>query len=280
MKARTCCLLLAVSMGAHADLREGFASVPGARIFYVDSGGSGFPVVFLHAATGSVPIWQHQARAVTEAGLRFIAYDRRGYGRTRLEPGGPQPGAAVDDLAALLDHLRIDAAYLVGTAAGGGIAMDFALSYPKRTRRLVIACSLGGAIDDEHRRLGEWLRPPAFGALPEQLKELGPEYRVANRAGAERWMEIARVAHAPEPHRVVQSPRTSVTLAAVSGIRVPVLGIAGGADLYSPPSLMRRFVERIGGARLVTLPDSGHSAHWEQPEAFNRLVLEFLMERN
>src|SRR5437763_1963840 len=75
-----------------ASLREGYADVPGARIFYRDAGGSGVPVVFLHAATGSSRVWQYQIPVFTAAKYRFIAYDRRGWGRTTVDPAGPQPG--------------------------------------------------------------------------------------------------------------------------------------------------------------------------------------------
>ena len=58
--------------------REGYAALPGVRIWYVDTGGSGVPVVFMHAATGSSRVWEHQVPAFAAAGYRFIAYDRRG----------------------------------------------------------------------------------------------------------------------------------------------------------------------------------------------------------
>ena len=62
--------------------REAYADVPGARIWHVDTGGSGLPVVFMHAATGSSRVWEHQMPAFTQAGYRVIAHDRRGWGRT------------------------------------------------------------------------------------------------------------------------------------------------------------------------------------------------------
>ncbi|HYR43727.1 MAG TPA: alpha/beta hydrolase, partial [Terriglobia bacterium] len=62
--------------------REGYAQLPGVRIWYKDTGGSGIPVVFMHAATGSSRVWDHQIPAFTAAGYRFIAYDRRGWGRS------------------------------------------------------------------------------------------------------------------------------------------------------------------------------------------------------
>jgi pimeloyl-ACP methyl ester carboxylesterase len=52
--------------------------------------------------------------------------------------------------------------------------------------------------------------------------------------------------------------------------------ITGGADLYAPPPILRLFAARIKGAQSVVVPEAGHSTYWEQPEVFNRAVLEFI----
>src|SRR2546427_9333722 len=93
--------------------REGYAQLSGVRIWYKDAGGSGIPVVFMHAATGSSRVWDHQIRAFTAAGYRSIAYDRRGWGRSLIGPADPQPGTAADDLQGLMDYLQIDRFHLV-----------------------------------------------------------------------------------------------------------------------------------------------------------------------
>src|SRR5436190_799939 len=90
----------------------------GVHLFYTDSGGSGVPVVLMHAATGSVRAWEHQTPAFVKAGYRVIVFDRRGWGRTTVDPNTP-PGTAADDLIALMNSLHIDRVHLVGTAAGG-----------------------------------------------------------------------------------------------------------------------------------------------------------------
>ena len=257
-------------------MREAFADLPGARIWYIDSGGSGTPVVFLHPATGSVRVWENQIKAFTSAGFRFIAYDRRGWGRTVVDAAGPQPGTAADDLQNLMDFLKIDRFHLVGTAAGGIVALDYALSFQKRLRGLVIAASIGGMVDDDYQKLGRWMRGPAFDALPPELKELGPAYRAANQAGAERWVELEKLSRPAGARAAAQPPRNRVTLAALEALNVPTLILAGGADLYAPPPMMQLFASHIKKAKTVTIPDAGHSVNWETPEAFNRAVLQFL----
>jgi pimeloyl-ACP methyl ester carboxylesterase len=120
------------------NIIEQHADLPGVRLFYIDTGGTGVPVVLMHAATGSVRAWEHQIPAFTKAGFRVISFDRRGWGRTESAPGAA-PGTAADDLIALMDHLHIDRFHLVGTAAGGFVTFDTALSFPKRLRSLVVA---------------------------------------------------------------------------------------------------------------------------------------------
>src|SRR5271163_286137 len=98
-------------------VRESYATVPGARIFYRDTGGSGVPVILLHAATGSSRVWEYQIPVFVAAGYRVIAFDRRGWGRSEIKPAEAQPGTAADDLLGLLDQLRLDRVHVIGTAA-------------------------------------------------------------------------------------------------------------------------------------------------------------------
>ena len=170
-------------------INEGHADLPGVRLWYRDSGGPGVPVVFLHAATGSSAVWEHQEQTFVAAGFRFIAYDRRGFGRTTVAPNGGDATSA-DDLQALIEFLKIDRFHLVGTAAGGFVAIDYALSFPQRLRSLVVANSIGGVQDEAYLALGRRLRPPEFNALPADVRELGPAYRAADAAGTERWIQL------------------------------------------------------------------------------------------
>ena len=142
-----------------APAREAYAELPGVRLWYRDTGGVGTPVVLLHAATGSSRVWEYQIPAFTRAGYRVIAYDRRGWGRTVVDPAGTQPGTAADDLRALMSHLQIERFHLVGTAAGGFVALDYVLSFPQQLRSLVLANTIGGVQDEEYLALGRRIRP-------------------------------------------------------------------------------------------------------------------------
>jgi pimeloyl-ACP methyl ester carboxylesterase len=254
---------------AHADL-------PGVRIWYTDTGGSGVPVVLLHANTGSSRVWDYQIPAFTARGYRVIAYDRRGFGRSVIDPAAAQPGTGADDLLALVNKLGVDRFHLVGTAGGAFVALDFALSFPQRLRSLVVANSIGAVQDEDYLELGRRLRPPQFNALPPEIRELGPSYRAANPEGTKRWIELERVSRPEGPPAPAQTMRNRVTFAALEQIATPTLLLTGGADMFAPPPLLKLFSARIKRSESVIVPEAGHSSYWEQPEIFNRAVLRFL----
>jgi pimeloyl-ACP methyl ester carboxylesterase len=250
-----------------------FADIPGARIWYEDSGGDGEAVVLLHAGTGSVAMWKHQMPVFGEAGYRCIAYDRRGHGRTECDSCESPPS---DDLRQLADWLGLERFHLVGTAAGGIVALDFVLSYPERVRSLTVANSIGGIQDADYLALQRRLRPaPQFDALPPEVRELGPAYRAANPEGTRGWIELEHASRTTAP-RKLPIARNRMTFESLEAIRAPTLLMTGDADLYTPPPVLELFRQRIRNAMSVVLPNCGHSAYWEQPALFNRAVLDFL----
>ena len=116
------------------------------------------------------------------------------------------------------------------------------------------------------------LRPaPGFNKIPAEIRELGPSYRAANAAGTRRWKELAKEGH-PTP----QATRNRITFSSLETIKTPTLLLTGDADLYTPPSVLRLFAKRFPQCESVVIPECGHSAFWEQPETFNRTVLDFI----
>ena len=253
-----------------------FAELPGVDLWYDHSGGPDEPVIFLHAASGTCESWVYQLPAFTAAGYRCITYDRRGWGRSQAAPTGEQPGYASDDLHGLADYLGLYRFHLVATAAGGIVALDYALIHPERVLSLVVASSIGGVQDPEYLEVQHRLRPPEIQALPVELREIGPSYRGMNPEGALRWMDIERRSRPDGTHGPGQSPRHPLTLARLKTMQVPVLVLVGEADLLSPPALMRLLAEIIPQSQFVRVAEAGHAAFWEQPEVWNQLVLEFL----
>src|SRR5438552_5564845 len=105
---RRCDATCPVRASGQAQPFEGYADLPGVQLWYTDSGGSGVPVVLLHANTGNADSWQFNTSGFVQAGYRVIAFDRRGWGRSVANPEtGPQPGTIADDLHALAEYLQL-----------------------------------------------------------------------------------------------------------------------------------------------------------------------------
>ena len=237
-------------------------NVPGATLWYQDSGAPGTPVVFLHPASGSSDSWRFQQQPFRDAGYRCITYDLRGWGRSTSEG---DPGCMSDDLVALVDSLHLDRFVLVGAAYGGFGALDYALRFPERLVALVLSGTQGGI------PVPERVVAPPIRALPLEFRELGPSYRLRDPQGVQEWLEITRA----EGH-ARQRLHLQISLGMMGNLQTPTLFIAGGADLLAPPELMRRMAALVPSHEFVTLCESGHCIHWEEPEEWNRLVLDFL----
>jgi len=230
----------------------------------------------LHAASGSAEMWQHNAQAFAAAGYRAIAFDRRGWGRTRINrETGPQPGTAAGDLDALVDHLGIGRFHLIASAAGGSAAYAYALWRPERLLSLTVAAAgAGGLGDPQVAATRARVELPDLRKWPVHYRELSQGYMARDPEGTARWIEIsARARHEEIPS---QPSHTPITAAALETITVPTLLLAGEADVTQPPWVIRLQAEHVPGAEFRLISESGHAINWEQPEVFNRMVLEFI----
>jgi len=255
-----------------------FAKLPGVELAFRDSGGSGVPVVLLHANTGTSASWEPQFESFVASGYRTIAFDRRDWGQSRPDlQSGPQPGSVAEDLAALAEHLVLPPFHLVGVAGGGFIALDYATWRQHTLRSLTVAASTGSFSEDEMLKLTQNLMFDGFRELPESFREIGPSFRALEPARVVAWAHAQE--QAKQPGAVAQPLRTPNTFAKIAEIRVPMLAITASADLYAPPTLMARWIRHIPHAEVVAITDAGHSVPMEQPEAFNRAVLDFIGRR-
>lgn len=256
--------------GRHADL-------PGVKLWYVDTGGAGTPVVLLHANTATADAWLPQMCALAEAGYRAIAFDRRGWGHSLAQPdSGDQPGSIAGDLDALAAHLDLERFILVGIAGGGFAALDFAAWQPQRLIKLVIAGSNGQFSEPQMQDFYTRIAVPGLTGRLEvrPYLEVGVAYRAEDPEGFARFIEMEHAAR--QPDAPAQPLRTPNTFAKIAGINTPTLILMGGADLLAPPALMRTWARHLPDTRFVLIGDAGHSINWERPEAFNTHLLEFL----
>jgi pimeloyl-ACP methyl ester carboxylesterase len=252
---------------------EGLATLPGTRLWYWDTGGEGQAIVLMHPASVSSEIWLYQQPAFAAAGYRVIAYSRRGYFRSDPVPE-EDPGPRSADLGNLLNFLNVERCHLVASAAGCQVALDFALSHPERLYSLTLSSGTGGVSDEDYAQTLARIRPPGFDEYPVEFRELSPAYRASNPEGTARWKAIAE--SAVTGRRDGQANLNRIDWAAVEQMPVPALLIGGEADLYMPPPVMREFASHFPNGELLLVPEAGHSAYWEQPEIFNRAVLDFI----
>jgi pimeloyl-ACP methyl ester carboxylesterase len=239
----------------------------------LDTGGSGEPIVLLHPASGSALIWGYQQPVFAKAGYRVIAYSRRGYYNSQpIERA--HPGIGSEDLHQLVEFLGLGKFHLVASAAGGSIASDYAFTHPERLYSLTISSNSFGVRDGEIAKAAAFIRPKGWDDMPAEFRELGPSYRAANPEGVKRWMELE---HKALIGTIVRQPlKNDITQARLRELKVPTLLISGAADMSTSPAMARMIAAEIPNSEIAYMPESGHSTYWEQPELFNRAVLDFV----
>lgn len=259
---------------------RGEAPVNGTRLSY-EVAGAGEPLVLIHGFALDMRMWDDQF-AVFARTHRVVRYDLRGFGTSALPDGTPYSDA--DDLAALLRHLEIVGAALLGLSAGGAVAIDVALAYPDMTRALIpVDAALGG-----HRWSDAW------GAQLRSVWRAGREAGID--AARERWLALPLFAPAcAQPavaarlrrmvadysgwHWVHRDPQTGSGPPAIdwlAEVSAPTLVVIGERDVPDFHAIADRLADQIEGARKVVLPRVGHMANMEAPAAFNERVLDFL----
>lgn len=253
-----------------------YADLPGAHLWYLDSGGTGTPVVMLHANTGTSESWRYQLPALAKAGYRVIAFDRRGRGKsTPDDKTGVQPGSVSEDLEALASYLHLKPFHLVGVAGGGFVALDYASWHPERLRSLVIGATTGAVKDSPIQDAIDRIEIPQIRKQAASYREIGPSYRAINPDGVKEWLAIEH--HSMSQTGVKGQPmRTPNTFAKLDSIKTPALVIAAGADLLAPPTLMKLWAAHLAQHEWAMIPESGHSIAWEKPDRFNELMLDFI----
>jgi pimeloyl-ACP methyl ester carboxylesterase len=249
------------------------ARLNGIEIYYEDHG-SGYPVVLSHGYSSTSAMWQPQVGPLTER-FRLITWDMRGHGSSDSpeEQSAYSEAHTVEDLAALLRHLGIEQAVIGGLSLGGYMSLGFHLAHPEMVKALIL-CDTGPGYRNPKGR--EAWNETAFKRAErfeeEGLDALGRSPEV--EAVRSRHRSAAGLAKAARGMLAQFDPRVIESL---DGISVPTLIIVGANDT---PFLAGTdyMAAKIPNARKVVIPDAGHASNIDQPEAFNRTVLEFLDE--
>ena len=265
--------MVAVPIPEQVPAKDEMAELPNTHLGYWDTGGSGQPVVFLHPASGSALIWLYQQPWFAKAGYRVIAYSRRNYYNSDSAPQD-NPGTASEDLQNLIEFLGLEKFHIVSSAAGGSVAADYALSHPERLLSLTVSSNNLAATKGYIAEAAAMIKLKEWDDLPRWFRELGPSYRGANPAGVAKWTELNDKSETGRGAR--QKLVNVVTPEKLETLKIRTLLMTGGADMFTPPSIMRMIARHVPNNELVIVPECGHSPYWEQPEFFNRTVLGFI----
>ena len=254
------------------------------QIAYVDRG-AGHVVLLVHGFPLDHSMWNAQIEAFAEQ-YRVIAVDLRGFGQSPVVGGTTDMQLMADDLAVLLDRLKIKKPItLAGLSMGGYVAFQFAFKYPDRLRALILC---------DTRAMGD--TPEAAAArrrTAEQVMAEGPQALVDSmmpRLFAESTVEQRPDIVAALRGVMLATERQTVSAVSLGMARrpdvrprlgeidCPTLVIVGEHDAISPVDEMRDIAECIPRARFVVIVDSGHMTPMEKPDAFNAVVLKFLAD--
>lgn len=264
-------------------MSKGLAHVRGIEMAYDDTGGNGAALVLLHGFPFDRTMWRGQAALALGEEFRVIAPDLRGFGETPLGDEVVTMEALAEDLAALLDKLRLGRVVLGGLSMGGYVAFAFFRKFPERVRALLLADTRPQADTEEGRRareenaqraLKEGLVPIVESMLPKLLSAETRERGGEILDGVRAMMLSMSPEGAAAALRAMALRRAQTDL--LLSINVPTLIIVGSEDSVTPPADSESMSAKIEGARLVVVEGAGHLSNVEKPEDFNRALADFL----
>ncbi len=256
---------------------------------YFEETGRGEPVLFVHEFAGDHRSWEPQVRHFARR-YRCITYSARGYPPSDVpeDPGAYSQARATADIKAVLDHLGIARAHIVGLSMGGFATLHFGLSYPDRARALVVAgCGYGAEPDRREQFRAEaeacakslerdgmetFAAGYALGPTRVQLQNKDPR---GWRAFADMLAEHSATGSALTQLGVQRERPSLYDLEdRLKALTVPTLIVTGDEDepCLGPGIYLKRTIPSAG---LAVLAKTGHTLNLEDPEAFNRLLSEF-----
>lgn len=268
--------------------KSGSVALNGTTFSY-ETAGAGHPLVLVHAGICDSRMWDEQFAAFAQQ-YRVVRYDLRGYGRTVPVAG---PYAHHEDLRALLDHLGIEQAHLLGCSMGGTTIIDFALAYPDRVASLILVCCEPSGFQDpvEEPLPADWdeivaaFKAGDFDRVSEYEVRLwvdGPvrtpdqvDAAIRDKVRAMNLIALRNEALGLGKRQPLDPP----AFGRLHEIKSPTLLIVGDLDQGSMVRAAAYMAEQIGDIQEVVMSGTAHLPNLEQPDRFNELVLNFLAHR-
>jgi pimeloyl-ACP methyl ester carboxylesterase len=237
--------------------------------------GTGEPILFIHGLGSTSDDWKYQVDYFSKS-FQVITYDIRGHGRTEPASYNYSIPLFAEDCAALMNHLKLASAHIVGLSLGGCIAFQLAVSYPDRIKSLAIINSLPEVnLNKVHTRIKLYSRLMMVKLLGMRFsgKVLGkklfvhPGMEAMRKTFAEKWAKNDKKAYS----RSVKALIGWSVADHLHTLMCPVLFIASEVD-YTPVALKEHYTKKIKNARLVMINGARHAVTWERPEEVNELL--------
>jgi pimeloyl-ACP methyl ester carboxylesterase len=245
----------------------------------VDVGG-GQPLVFLHGFPFSRGVWQKQIDAF-QSSHRVIAPDLPGFGESPPRPGPITMAQYAANLRALLQGLGTGPVVLIGHSMGGYVALAFALQFPEVLRGLVLVSTRAGRDSDEaaagRRALAGKVKAEGVQVV---VDAMAPKMLATGDRDPRGVEQVRGLMSGTSPEGAIASllgmAERPDTTALLGRIAAPTLVITGAEDRLIPPAESDKLAQAIRGAQLHLIPRAGHLVAFEQPDAFNRALREWL----
>ena len=245
----------------------------GEQIYY-EVTGQGSPVVLCHGLGGNHAIWWRQIEAFAGR-YRVVVWDQRGFGNSTLRTGEVGPRSARRDLRALFDHLALERATVVGQSLGGYVALGFTIDNPDLVDTLVLSTTLAGA-EPEHVANLINAEPDRNRSNRREHPVLSREFCAAQPDLGVLYNQISSFGARPSPIAVLSAMASDMLpIEAIGGVRARTLVMMAVDDEHCPPHAMQPVADAIPDGCLVEIA-GGHSAYYERPAEWNKVVLDFL----
>jgi 3-oxoadipate enol-lactonase len=254
------------------------------KLAYEVRGERGDPVVLIHGLGYDRLGWGPLPDRLAE-NFRVVVFDNRGVGESDVPEGPYAVAQLAADVAAVLDAAGFESAHVFGVSLGGYVALEFALTYPERLRKLVLASTAPGGPRSQPMPAAGL---EAFGRFPTMEREAGLRLMVENSLGEHGVRERPELVEEIYRYRLERGPTLAgwqaqayagATFDAydrVSQIRASTLVLQGTGDNVVDPRNAELLVELIPDARLELVPDRGHLLVWQDGERIAPIVKEFL----
>lgn len=262
-------------------------NVQGLNMYY-EFAGEGESLVLIPGLGGDHLGWtMTQVPAFTAAGYQCLLLDNRDVGQTDESPVASYTiRQFADDTAGLMDKLDIGRAHILGASMGGAIAQEFAINYPERVRSLTIVCSWPGYEPVVSQLMESWKTARRKLTMEEFYQGIGlwvfTHRFYQNPEAVAMFMQM--ITENPFPQSVEGFCRqcdavlTHNALDRLGQITAPTHVVVGDEDILTPLRFSRTLADKILGAELTVIPESGHGLFWEKPVEFNQAVIDFLKE--